>query len=260
MSYVGSGFHGFQSQPCGRAVQDVLEKALATLLRHPVRIRGASRTDSGVHADHQVAVFKTDRPYSPRWLEGLNALTPRELGIYTLREVPLEFDPIYHSVGKVYRYRLWHGRCYFAHAQPHVWECSAEVDLGHLQKQLTAFEGRHDFAAFCNKDSDAKSTVRRIHQVRAYRQGNLTEIWVSGEGFLKQMVRILVGTAVDVVRGQLGSVSCADLLVPGTLRCAAGMTAPAKGLSLVQVCFDSIPDVESFSPLREPTLRFFLPI
>lgn len=240
LSYVGTPFNGFQSQLSKNAIQDHLEKALGTFLNHEVRVRGASRTDSGVHAHHQVALFRTKVPYSPRWLLSLNALTPPEIGIQKLSPVDQLFDPIFDSKGKAYRYRLWQGRCFNPFTQDFVWPIHQEIDLDLLVKEASAFAGLHDFKAFCNKDSDAKTTTRRIFEVVCDQRGPMIDIWITGEGFLKQMVRIMVGTLVAVVQGHLPPGTINKLLTEGLERKLAGMTAPAKGLALVEVFYNEI--------------------
>ncbi|MCB9229036.1 MAG: tRNA pseudouridine(38-40) synthase TruA [Deltaproteobacteria bacterium] len=237
LSYIGTRYSGFQSQSAVATIQDELEKALKILLGHAVRIRGASRTDSGVHAQHQVAVFRTSKPFSRQWLSGLNALTPGDIGITALAPVPAEFDPIIHSTGKAYRYRLWKGKCFSPFIRPYVWEVSEELcdqQLAHLGQ---AFVGLHDFGAFCNRDSDAKSTVREIYGFHVETRGPMTEIWVSGRGFLKQMIRIMVGTLCEGSRKGWKPEDIQRLLQPGMRREHAGQTAPAKGLCLVRVFF-----------------------
>src|SRR5437870_4278242 len=108
LSYLGSPFHGWQSQASGTGVQDVMEKALAQILRHPVRLIGASRTDSGVHAEHQVATFHSPAPFDAGlWRKGLQAVLPESIGVRRISEISDDFHPIRSSRGKAYRYRLW---------------------------------------------------------------------------------------------------------------------------------------------------------
>ncbi|MFK7825688.1 MAG: tRNA pseudouridine(38-40) synthase TruA [Oligoflexales bacterium] len=240
LSYIGTPFNGFQSQVSKNGIQDHLEKALRTFLNHDLRVRGASRTDSGVHAHHQVALFRTKVPYSPRWLLSLNALTPIEIGIQKLCPVDHFFDPIFDSKGKAYRYRLWQGRCFNPFTQSFVWPVHQSIDLKLLAKEAADFIGTHDFNAFCNKDSDAKTTIRKIFDVKCDERGPMIDIWITGEGFLKQMVRIMVGTLVAVMQGHLPPGSIRNLLAGGLERKLAGMTAPAKGLALVEVFYNEV--------------------
>ena len=256
LSYIGTRFNGFQSQLSKNAIQDHLEKALQTFLNHEVRVRGASRTDSGVHAHQQVALFRTKVPFSPRWLLSLNALTPPEIGIQKLYPVDQQFDPIFNSKGKAYRYRLWQGRCFNPFVQDFVWPIHQQIDLKLLAKEAQEFIGHHDFKAFCNKDSDAKTTTRRIFDVVCDERGPMIDIWITGEGFLKQMVRIMVGTLVAVVQGHLPPGTIRKLLDGGLERKLAGMTAPAKGLALVEVFYNDIKPIESILKNCESSFCF----
>ena len=256
LSYIGTPFSGFQSQLSKNGIQDHLEKALRTFLNHDVRVRGASRTDSGVHAHHQVALFRTKVPYSPRWLLSLNALTPPEIGIQKLFPVEQLFDPIFDSKGKAYRYRLWQGRCFNPFTHSFVWPIHQAIDLKLLANEAQDFIGLHDFNAFCNKDSDAKTTTRRIYDVVCDQRGPMIDIWITGEGFLKQMVRIMVGTLVAVVQGHLPPGSIRNLLASGSERKLAGMTAPAKGLALVEVFYNNVKTLDEIISKSESNFCF----
>lgn len=244
LAYIGTPFHGFQSQVTGQAVQDYLERALKTLLKHPVRVRGASRTDTGVHAEMQVATFFTHKPFSKQWILGLNALTPRELAIKKITPLHEPFDPIRRAKAKAYRYRLWQGKCFNPFLAPFVWEVYPPIDADLLASSAQALVGRHDFAAFCNRDSDARTTVRRILQIKVEQRGPVVDIWFLGEGFLKQMVRIMVGTLVAIARGRMPPDCLPTLLLGNQRRAAAGMTAPAQGLSLVEIFYEEVPDLK----------------
>ena len=245
ISYVGTRYQGFQSQPGGRTIQDHIERALKIILGHPCRIRGASRTDSGVHAQHQVAIFKTHKPFSRRWLMGLNALTPDDIGVMSLDPAEEHFDPVCHSTGKAYRYRIWRGRCFNPFLKPYVWEVPEEICHQQLEQFAQAFVGRHDFAAFCNKDSDAKSTVREVLEIRTENHGPMIDIWLTGKGFLKQMIRIMVGTLAGTCIRNEGIESIKMMLGPHARRSISGLTAPAKGLCLVKVFYNTVEEVQT---------------
>lgn len=243
LRYVGTNFDGWQSQPNRRGVQDHLEEALATLLRHPVRVIGASRTDSGVHAEQQVAIFRTPIPYDKdRWLRGLNGLLPESVGVTDVALAAEDFHPVYHAQGKAYRYRLWIGPARHPHLAPYVWRHVGALDVDAMRKAAENFVGTHDFSAFCAADSGAKTRRRTVIECAVYQQGPLVEVWVVGKGFLKQMIRIMVGTLVDVGRGKKPISWVSDVLARGD-RMQAGKTAPAQGLSLVEIFYGEIPDL-----------------
>lgn len=243
--YDGKSFNGFQSQSDGSGIQDTLESALSTFLRHKTRLRGSSRTDSGVHAEGQHIAFETDVAFQPaKWKRGINAILPSSIAIRNLKPVPPEFDPIYHSVGKTYRYRLWQGNCDNPVLRPYVLDVYPHVVVPVLREEIKAFHGTHDFTSFCNSDSDAQTKVRTIVDSHIEDLGPLVNIWIQGEGFLKQMVRIMVGTLVRVAQGKLPPGSVAEILSQQQ-RSVAGATALAKGLTLVETHFQQIPPLAS---------------
>src|SRR5690606_25194283 len=129
LRYIGTHFQGWQSQASGDSVQDCLEKALGVILRHPVRVTGAGRTDSGVHAEHQVATFHTAEPYHEhRWIKGLNALLPSSIGISQIKSVGEDFHPIISAKGKAYRYSFWCGPSRHPVIDPFVWRLPSPFD------------------------------------------------------------------------------------------------------------------------------------
>jgi len=241
LQYNGAQFHGWQSQPSKRGVQNYLESALALMLKHPVQAIAASRTDTGVHAEHQVAIFRTPVPFDlARWLRSLYGLLPESIGVSSIQEVSRGFHPAHDSTGKAYRYRLWCGPTRSPLVAPYVWQIFADCDIGKLRAAAQGFIGTHDFTSFCAADSSAKSKVRTIVELQVHEQGPLVDIWLSGHGFLKQMIRIMVGTLVDIGVGRMPAAVVKDLLVLGDRR-RASRTAPAQGLSLVEVYYDGLP-------------------
>jgi tRNA pseudouridine38-40 synthase len=237
LAYNGKEFFGFQSQPNGNTVQDHLEKALTTALRSETKVVGGSRTDSGVHAENQVCMFKSDEQLDPRKLiRTLNALLPADIKVYDLSKASEDFHPMGSSKGKIYRYRLWKGFCLDPFAISHVWEVNPDLDIAELENTMREFIGRHDFCSLSNSGSSVKTTVRNVIDIQIVSSGSLIDVWVHGEGFLKQMVRNMVGTAVDITLGKL------ELSIPSILeakdRKAAGRTAPGNGLTLVRSNFE----------------------
>jgi tRNA pseudouridine38-40 synthase len=244
LAYIGTHFTGFQSQSNQNAIQDHLEKALAKMLGHRLRIRGASRTDSGVHAEHQVAVFRTAKPYRATWLSGINAHLPDDIRVFALQEVDPEFHPIIDARAKAYRYRLWQGKCFDPFSRPFVWSVHHDIDWDLFAAEAGDIIGRHDFAGFRNVGASSSTTVRTIFAAELHRHGPVQDFWLQGDGFLKQMVRIIVGTLVAVARGKLPRGTMREILQSGD-RTKAGLTAPPEGLSLVRIFYDEIPPIAS---------------
>ncbi len=243
LAYDGTLYDGFQSQISKNAVQDHVEKALATLLRHPVRLQGASRTDKGVHAQNQVGLFKSSLELKESWLAGVNAILFNDINVLSVKHAEPGFHPINSARAKAYRYRLWRGQCYNPFAKRFVWPVPARVKSEDLWNDLKKFEGKQDFAAFRSADSHAKTTVREILECKVDDRGDLIDIWIVGTGFLKQMVRIIVGTVVERAIGKKPILEIEELIARKDRR-FCGVTAPAKGLCLVEIFYDQIPPID----------------
>jgi len=249
VAYDGASFAGWQEQPAQRTVQSVLEAAIAGMAGHAVRVRGAGRTDSGVHAEGQIAAFDTTRLIPPRgWMLGLNQRLPVDLAVRAAVECAPGYNPRYDALEKLYRYVLLLGEARDPRWRAHAWhvarvhtdgEGSRRLDLDAMRAGAEALIGTHDFGAFRASDDERTMTVRTLHEVQilaAYLgHPDLVAIEVRGTAFLKQMVRILVGTLLEVGRGKRTPESIASLLVPGVERGSTGITAPAHGLSMVRV-------------------------
>ncbi len=237
MSYNGAAYHGFQSQPSGRTIQDHLESALATFCRHPIRVTASSRTDTGVHAEHQVVTFKSAADHHLyRMVKALNALLPADIRIGAASCPEGDFHPILHCSGKVYRYRIWRCAGESPFVTPLAWTMGADLDLHAMRAAGRHLIGQHDFTSFCAVDSSARSKIRRVREISIRDAGPLLEIWVLGDGFLKQMVRNIVGTLIAVGKGTMTPDQIPQVLAAKDRR-AAGMTAPGGGLCLVRVFY-----------------------
>jgi tRNA pseudouridine38-40 synthase len=249
LQYIGTPFLGWQSQPQGGTIQDHLEGALTTMLRHKVRITGAGRTDTGVHAEHQVASFTTTVPYAERsWIKSLHGLLPREIGVTRLSPVDESFHPILSAQGKAYRYRVWTGVTRNPWVDPCSWQVVPTLDLAAMRSAAQSLVGTYDFTSFCAVDSSAKTRERTVLRVSIESYGPLLEFWVIGRGFLKQMVRTMVGTLVDIGLGK-HQPAAIDTMLEARDRRAAGRTAPAQGLTLVRVFYEDDPtSFEIFAP------------
>ncbi len=248
LKYIGASFQGWQSQTNGSGIQDHLERALGIILRHPTRTIAASRTDSGVHAEHQVAIFRTKMPFDPiRWLKSLNGILPPDIGVTGVTPIAPEFHPIYAARGKAYRYRLWQGATRHPMMCPYVWTMHRNVDIQAMRTAAEYLIGTHDFTSFCALDSSAKTRRRHILEVTIMEHGPLIDIWVIGKGFLKQMVRIIVGTLVEIGLGKRAPEDMQKILL-ALDRKAAGITAPANGLTLIEIFYE---DVLTAAALKE---------
>lgn len=246
VEYDGTALSGWQRQANAPTVQQHLEDALAQILRHEVSVAGASRTDAGVHARGQVAAFETERPIPLHGIRrGLNSLLPDAIAIRSAEEVPLEFHPRFQSTGKHYRYTILRAPDRSPRLRHRAWHHPEPLDAARMRDAARALVGEHDFAAFRAAGCTAKTTIRRIHAVDLIEGGgdaalpepDLLVIDVKGNAFLRNMVRIVVGTLADVGRGALEAGQVAEILASRD-RTRAGRTAPAQGLELIEVRYD----------------------
>jgi len=235
VEYEGTHYLGWQVQPEGPTVQGVLERALATALRTPVRVRGAGRTDAGVHAYGQVATVAIGAPPADlrRLLHSLNALTPPDVSIRELSLVDDAFDPRRHARSRVYEYRILLGPP-SPFWRRYAWRVGRPLDLAAMTAAAPLLEGEHDFRAFGAADADTRSTVRRVFTSRLRLEPPLLVYRIEGTAFLKHMVRNVTGTLVEVGLGERPADDLARVLASRD-RGQAGATAPPRGLVLVAV-------------------------
>jgi tRNA pseudouridine38-40 synthase len=239
LEYDGSLFEGWQTQSgerSARTVQGVLESELTVLASGGARVRGAGRTDAGVHAQAQVAsVRMATRLDANSLLRALNARLPKDLAVRSVAEVPAGWDALREACGKHYRYQIWNGRRRSPlRAARFVW-VAERLDLDAMKRAAECVVGRHDFAAFQGAGSDTKTTVRTLTSIElSGAPGGEIRIDVAGEGFLRHMVRNLAGTLIEVGRGRWESERMSRIL-DSRDRAHAGPTAPAAGLTLLEV-------------------------
>jgi tRNA pseudouridine38-40 synthase len=245
VEYDGTGLSGWQRQDNGATVQGHLETALAKLLQHDVAVTGASRTDAGVHARGQVASFRTERPVPLHGIRrGLNSMLPAQIAIAEVTDAPDDFHPRFSATGKHYRYLLLTRDDRDPRWRDRAWHHPAALDREAMRGGAAALIGEHDFAAFRAAGCTAKRTVRRIERIEVLDlpadlpgASSVLAVDVHGNAFLRNMVRILVGTLVEVGRGQRPAAQVAEILASRD-RTKAGITAPAHGLELVEVRYD----------------------
>ena len=233
--YDGTRYNGWQRQTAhDNTIQGKLETALSRILGEPIEISASGRTDTGVHARGQVANFHTGSAMDcAALLAELRRYLPEDIGIYSCREVSPRFHARLNALEKTYQYRLWNSAapCVFDRRFVAVMEEQLDVQAMNTAAQLLL--GTHDFSAFCANKKMKKSTVRTIKSFTVERLGEEVRFTVTGNGFLHNMVRILVGTLVEVGRGERNPGSLPDLF--GGKREDAGFLAPGKGLCLMEV-------------------------
>jgi tRNA pseudouridine38-40 synthase len=237
VAYDGTDFHGFQSQPNLRTVQSELQQAIERLTGESIQITGSGRTDAGVHAWGQVVNFHTSsRIPIDKWLIAMNSVLPQDLVIRGAEEASRDFHARFDATAKTYLYQIDPGLYPDVFRRRHVWHVPYRLEIDSMRKAAVWFTGEHDFTSFCNASTPVEDKVRQIHEIRVEEFGNVLKIWVHGNGFLWNMVRILVGTLVDVGRGRISSDEIPAILAAKD-RTRAGVTAPARGLTLFEVLY-----------------------
>ena len=237
LEYDGTDFAGWQQQPGQRTVQATLEEAIRAMTGETVFVRAAGRTDAGVHADGQVASFSLEANIPTHGLlRGLNSSLPPDLVIVDVAEAAADFDARFSARGKVYRYTVWSHSVRSPRRVRHAWHVRQPLDVDAIRQAAAGLCGEHDFRAFRASDCDRRTTRRIIRRLDIDRQGPVLTFDVEATAFLKNMVRIVVGTLIDIGRGRLPPDAIPRMLETGD-RAAGGMTAPAQGLTLLRVIY-----------------------
>ncbi len=242
VAYDGSDFAGYQVQPEKRTVQGVLERAAEVMTGHPVRVRAAGRTDAGVHALGQVVAFDSARNIAPRgFLLGLNTNLPPDVRVQDATRCAAGYDPRHDSLAKTYRYLTQLGERQNPLLRQRAWQLGKQATLDFVAMRAAAAQliGTHDFRAFRSADDPRENNVRTMYSIELLEQftgdPTLFAIEVRGTAFMKNMVRIMAGTLIDIGRGRRRLEDVPRMLGEQAERDLTGYTAPAHGLTLVNV-------------------------
>lgn len=241
ISYDGTQYHGWQVQPGLQTIQGTLETVLAQIEGRPVQVTASGRTDAGVHAFAQVAAVDLENPIPPDNLRrAVNRLLPRDIRVMAAAEAAPGFHPRYDAKSKLYEYRIWRTEICPPFDRLYVQYFPYPLDTARMIESAPLFEGESDFTNFAasdEKDALGRSKVRTIFSSRLSIEGDRMIYRVAGSGFLKHMVRNIIGTLLEVGKGNLDETGLRALIErPG--ECKAGPTAPARGLFLVRVDYD----------------------
>jgi tRNA pseudouridine38-40 synthase len=236
VEYDGGAYCGWQRQSNGLAIQQVLEESLGKMTGEEVRVIGSGRTDAGVHALHQVANFHTGSRLGGRnLLMGINSLLPADIVVREVCEIPVSFHACFDAVSKVYLYRICNRPVRPVLERNHAWFIWEPLDLARIEEVLPAFKGTHDFSSFCSTHTDSADHIRTILAITVERDtAGMIAISVEADGFLRYMVRTIVGMLVDCGRGKYSREEVAEILAAKDRR-RAGLTAPPQGLFLMDV-------------------------
>ena len=236
IEYDGSAYHGWQRQAADRTIQGEIENALKTMTGNSITVTGSGRTDAGVHALNQTANFRCTTSLTPEvFLKGLNSLLPEDIVITSCKIVPEKFHARYDVKSKVYQYRILNRSLPAAISRQYVWHIRKKLNLSAMQEAIRCIIGCHDFKAFEGSGSPRVSTVRCITNADLVEIDNdYLVLKIEGDGFLKFMVRNIVGTLVDVGFDKITPHDFKQILISKD-RNLAGITAPAHGLFLMEV-------------------------
>jgi tRNA pseudouridine38-40 synthase len=235
VSYDGSNYHGFQRQANALAVQEVIERAIESLVKKEIKIIGASRTDSGVHAKGQVFNFKVESSIpTVKFPIALNTRLPDDVVILDACEVADDFHARYHTSDKIYEYQIYNAEFPSPFYRNYAYHIYNQLDLDLMKEGAEYLVGEHDFSSFRSSGCNAKNPIRRIFNIDIDREDNLIKLSIHGNGFLYNMVRIIVGTLVKVALGRIKPEAVQEILLAKD-RSKAGPTAPAQGLILKKI-------------------------
>ncbi|QUH28914.1 tRNA pseudouridine(38-40) synthase TruA [Vallitalea guaymasensis] len=238
VAYDGTKYCGWQVQKNAITIEQKIYEACQKLFSREIKIVGASRTDTGVHALGQIVVLKVETsipinkiPYA------INAYLPEDIVIRDAKLVTSSFHPRYNAKNKTYEYKIYNSRFPLPQYNRYAHFYHKSLDIDKMKKAARYFIGEHDFKAFCSTGSSVKTTVREIYKCEVTVEDKMIVISINGNGFLYNMVRIIAGTLIDVGRGKIEPDYIIDI-IDSKDRSKAGATAPAKGLTLIKINYD----------------------
>lgn len=245
VAYDGTAYRGWQLQPNGVTIEEKLNGALTALLKEEIVVTGASRTDSGVHAMGNVAIFDTNhRMPGDKICFAVNQRLPEDIRVVQSEEVPLDWHPRKQNCTKTYEYRILNTKIEIPTKRLYAHFCYYPLDVEKMRQAAAALIGEHDFASFCASNHQAEETVRTLYCVTVERGADdIVTIRLQGNGFLYNMVRIIAGTLIKIGSGVYPPERMKEILEARN-RAAAGDTAPAKGLTLVGIAYETEPAKE----------------
>mgnify|MGYP000675181035 CR=1 FL=1 len=238
LMYVGTAYHGWQIQKNAVTVEETLEKAIASVVGHPVKCTGAGRTDAGVHAENYIANFRTTSTIPcDRLPLAVNTRLPEDIVVVKATEVHDGFNAIGSCIKKEYTYRIYNSRIRNAFFVNRAWFYPKHLDETVMQRAADQFVGTHDFRAVRSVGTETRTTVRTVHYFQVSRAGELIECRVCADGFLYNMVRAMTGTIVYAAEGKLSPEDIPAILASGN-RTLAGPTVPPGGLYMTKLWYE----------------------
>lgn len=238
VAYDGTNYHGWQVQDNGITIEEVLNRTISELVQEDIKVIGASRTDAGVHACGNVAVFDTEsRIPGDKFSFTLNQRLPEDIRIQESCEVDADFHPRYADTVKTYEYNILNRRFELPSKRLYAAFCYYPMDIERMNQAAAYLVGEHDFKSFCSAGAQVQTTVRTIYAVNVTKEDDMVHIRITGNGFLYNMVRIIAGTLMQVGTGLMEPEQVKEILEARD-RSKAGPTAVAKGLTLVEIRYE----------------------
>lgn len=235
IKYDGSAYHGWQVQKNALTVQEVFQNAVEKVFLSRLDVKGCSRTDTGVHANMYCVSIKTDMDIAPYGIiMALNSNLPRDIAVVDCREVDDDFHPRYSCKSKEYIYKIYNGRIRNPFDADYALHYNRPIDAEYLNREAQAFVGEYDYLGFCSANSDVEDTVRDVKSFSVWREGDYVYFKVEADGFLYNMVRIMVGTLLFVNEGKIKEGELKDVILSKD-RKRAGKTASPNGLYLNKI-------------------------
>lgn len=237
LEYDGTNYSGWQKQSDAKSIQETLENAILKITGEKVNLIGSGRTDSRVHALGQVANFKTNSKIpGNRFVKALNSMLPSDIAVRESIEVDDDFHARFNAIGKEYKYLIYNNKVRSPLKRNYSYFVDYDLDIEKMREALDLFLGTHDFRGFMSSGSSIKTTVRTISNIEFIKKEDIIELSIMGNGFLYNMVRIIVGTLVDIGIGKIDITDISDI-IESCDRNKAGHTAPPEGLYLSKVFY-----------------------
>lgn len=238
LAYDGTQYHGWQRQKNGITIQEVIETHLEKIFGKEIAVTGCSRTDAGVHAKTYVCNFSGETTIPANKIPFvLNTMLPPDIRVYNCEVVPENFNARFETVTKAYEYKIVNRSFADPLLRNYAWHYPVKLNVEKMKKAAKVIQGKHDFASFCAAGSSVKTTVRNLTELTITQDGDIITIRAAADGFLYNMVRIIVGTLVYVGNGKLSENDIKELIDKKDRR-LMGITAPPQGLSLVEVNYE----------------------
>lgn len=243
IAYDGTGYHGWQTQLGRKTIQETIEEAICTIMKQKINLTASGRTDSGVHALGQVANFIADTSIPQDKIKiALNANLPNDIRILESEIVPMEFNSRFDAHDKTYMYQIYNDRVLNPFYSRYSCFVPSRLDVDKMEESLKCTIGSHDFKGFMATGSDVKTTVRTIYEAKLIYEKPIIKLYITGSGFLYNMVRIIAGTLIDIGKDIKGS-GCMEEAINIKDRTVLGQTAVARGLFLMSVNYKKMLDM-----------------